>query len=266
MKILALVVALFLLPQEGKIALKFNPKKGDKLNRTQKFEMQMKIKVEAGGGEQEMEVENRGTEKSVIEYADVTDGKLTKIITDYIENYEESKAPPTMEWTRKDDELHGRKITVAMKDGKLVREGVEGLKEKVVDKHDLDAGDSKLLPKDPIAIGETWEIKGAELRKFLGDGNDEEIKDGKLKVKLVEVKEIDKRRCAVLKGDMDLTGKTAEGMDLSIKLDTDIIVWIERGYTLSVKGRGTIKMTGETEQFSMKGEGPITVEITTKVD
>src|SRR5688572_3421693 len=134
MKILALVVALFLLPQEGKIALKFNPKKGDKLNRTQKMEMQIKIKIEAGGGEQEMEVEHRGTEKTVIEYADVADGKPTKIVTDYVENYEESKSPPTMEWTRKDDELHGRKITVSMKDGKLVREGVVGLKEKQLEK------------------------------------------------------------------------------------------------------------------------------------
>jgi hypothetical protein len=264
MRLLALVVALFVLPQDGKIALKFNPQKGDKLTRTQKMELQIKMQIDAGGGEQEMEVEHRGTEKSVIEYADVTDGKLSKLVVDYVENFEESKQPPTMEWNRKDGELHGRKITVSMKDGKLVREGVDGLKEKDVNKIDLDAGDSRLLPKDPLAVGESWELKGDDLRKFFG--NDDVIRDGKMKAKLVEVKEIDKRRCAVIKGDIELSGKTEEGMNLKMKLDADIVVWIERGYTLSVKARGTIKMEGEGEGYSMKGEGPLSVDVATKLE
>ena len=263
MRLLALAVALLLAPQDEKITLKFNPQKGDKLTKSTKMEMKLKIEVEAGGETQEVEVEQRGTEKTVTEIVEVVDAKLTRIVVDCLEKYDEEKAPGA-EWKRKDDPLHGRKITIFMKDGQLVREGAEGIEEKELKKLDLDDGDSHCLPKDPVKIGDSWELKGEDVRKYMDA--DDDIKDGKMKLKLVAVKEIDKRRCAMIQGTFELTGKVEGDLDLSLKFDADIVVWIDRGYTLSVKGKGKVTLKGENGEMSMNGEGPITIDLATKVE
>jgi len=51
-----------------------------------------------------------------------------------------------------------------------------------------------------------------------------------------------------------------------VKLDADLVIWIERGYVLSMKGKGKVTMKGGNDQFTMNGEGPITVDIVQKVD
>jgi len=263
MRLLSLALVLFFVPQDEKITLKFNPKPGDKLTQTTKMEMKLKITIDAGGGSQDVEVEQRGTEKTATEIVEVTAGKLTKVVKDFIEDYEEEKAPGMEEWKRKDNPLHGRKVTLSMKDGKLVREGAEGLKEKELNKLDLEDKDSRLLPKEPVRVGEGWEVKGEDVRKYLGD---DDITDGKMKLKVVAIKEIDKRRCAMIQGTFDLVGKVEGNVDLSLKLDAEMIVWIDRGYTLSVKGKGKVTVKGDGGGAPMTGEGPITIELSTKVE
>ena len=264
MRLIALAIALFLVPQDEKVTLKFSPKKGDKISKVEKMEMKLKCSVDAGGQTQELEFQQRGTEKSVTEFVDVADGKLVRMVVDHQEDFEDSKQPPTMEWARTDNPLHGKKVTVYMKDGSLVREGAEGIAEDKLKGLTLDDKDRFLFPKTPVAVGESWEIKGEELLKFVEGDN--EIKEGKIRMKLAEVKEIDKRKCAVLKGTFELKGKTDEEMDLGVKLEADIVVWIERGYLLSMKGKGTVTIKGGNDQFTMTGEGPMTVDIERKVN
>ena len=74
MKLLALSLLLVFAAQEEKITLKFSPKKGDKLTRTQKMELSLKMSVEAQGQTQEVEFEQRGSMKRQYEYAGVEDG------------------------------------------------------------------------------------------------------------------------------------------------------------------------------------------------
>ena len=264
MRLVALAIALFLVPQDQKVTLKFAPQKGDKISKVEKMEMKLTCTVDAGGQAQEMEFQQRGSDKSVTEYVDVADGKVVRKSVDHQESYQDAKQPPTMEWARTDNPLHGKKVTVFMKDGRLVREGAEGIEEDKLKSLTLDERDSFLFPKNPIAIGESWEIKGDDLLKFLQGDN--EIKDGKVTVKLVEVKEIDKRKCAVLKGAFELKGKTENDMDLGVKLDADLVIWIDRGYMLSMKGKGTVTVKGGNDQFSMTGGGPMTVDIERKIN
>jgi hypothetical protein len=263
MRYLALAIVLYLLPQDEKITLKFVPKQGDQLTQTTKFEVKITCTIDAAGETQEMEVEHRGSEKTVTEYVEVADAKPTPIVIDCLENYEESKQTPSKEWVREDSPWHGRKVTIFLKDGKVTREGVEGMKESEVEEVGLDDENARLFPKHPVRVGDTWEFKGDEVRKSLG--LPDEIKDGKVKLKLASIKEIEKRRCAVLEGKFELTGKAEDDMDLTVKLDADIVVWIERGYTMSVKGKGKVTIKGENDDFSMKGDGPITLELVTKV-
>jgi hypothetical protein len=264
MKLLAVAIVFVLVRQDEKITLKFSPKKGDKLTKTQKMDMRIKATVEAGGQEQEVEFEQKAAEKTIHEIAEVTEGKVTRLVIDCQEDYEEKKQPPTMEWTRTDKPMHGRKVTLSLKDGQIVREGVEGLDEKHQRKLNLEDRTSHMFPKHAVGVGDKWEIKGEDLRKFLED--QEELKEGTFKLKVQEIKEIDKRRCAVLKAEIELKGKIENGIELGVKMEGEVVVWIDRGYTLSFKVKGNMTMKADTEQFTMKGEGPMTVEITTKVE
>jgi hypothetical protein len=212
MKLLALALVLLLVPQDEKITLKFNPRKGDKLVKTQKLDLQLKFTISVGDQEQEHEFEQRGTIKRTNEYAEVEDGKVTKLVIDCAEDWEEKKEPPTMEWRRTDKPMHGRKVTLSTKDGQLVREGAEGLGEKELKGLTLNNVEGRFFPDKPVAVGETWEIKGEAVREFLGAS--EEIKEA----------------------------------------------------SLSAKGKGKMSLKGENDQFTMTGEGPITIETTNKID
>ena len=54
--------------------------------------------------------------------------------------------------------------------------------------------------------------------------------------------------------------------DFSQTSDAEVIVWLDRGYPLSVKGKGTIAMKGENAQFKLSGQGPMSLDIVTKVE
>jgi len=263
MKILAFAIAAALLTQQDKVTLKFNPKKGDKLVRTEKSEMQIKAKIVAGEQTQDIEIEQKGSEKAVIEYQEVADGRVTKLHIDQQEDVEEKKEPGSMEWTKEEKPMHGRKVTVELKDGKIVRTGTDGLEEKDVKKLVLDDPTIYLLTKEPVAVGDTWKVEGENVKKFL---RDDDLTEGTITMKLLEIKEIDKRRCAVLSAVLDVKGKTDNDVEVAAKLDCEVVIWIERGYALSVKGKGKVSMSASNEQFKMEGEGPITLDISVKVE
>jgi hypothetical protein len=264
MKLLALVAALALLPQQDKITLKFNPKAGDKLVKTELTTMNLKAKVTQGGEDKDLEMEQKSSEVTATEYAQVAEGKVTKMVLDHREDVEEQKGTMTGgEWVKSEKPLHGKKITVSLKEGKLVREGHDGLDDKVVEKLTLEDRTSHLFPKQAVGPGDTWEIKGEDVRKFLAD---DDVKDATIKLKLLEIKEIDGRRCAVINAAFDVNGKTDNDLDLTMKLDAEVVVWIDRGYALSVKGKGTLTLKGGDADTKIAGEGPMTLEITTKVE
>lgn len=264
MKLLALALALFLVPQDEKITLKFNPRKGDKATTTGKTEVKLKFSIEMGDEPQEVEFEQRGSSKRTIEYVEAENGKVTRLVVDCAEDFEEKKQPPTMEWVRTDNAMHGRKVTILQKDGQVVREGADGLKEKELKKLDLTIGEPKFFPDKPVAVGDSWDVKGDAVKEFINA--QDEIKDASLKVKVKEVKEIDKRRCAVLTAVLEMSGKAENDVTFNGKLDVDIVVWIDRGYVLSAKGKGKVTLKGDGDQFKISGEGPITIETTVKVE
>jgi hypothetical protein len=264
MKLLSVaLLALLALPQD-KITLKLSPKKGDKLAKTEKTEMAVKAKVIAGDQEQPIEFEQKGLERVTTEILEVANGAVTKALLTCHEDVEEKKGPPTGQWEKQEKPLHGKKITLSLVDGKLVREGIEGLEEKIVKKLTLDDKTSHIFPKNPVAPGDTWEVSGDDVKLFLGA--DDDLKEGKIKIKLEAVKDIDGKKCAVLKTAIDVNGKAEGDINLTIKLDAEVIVWIDRGYPLSVKGKGTIAMKGENAQFKLTGEGPMSLDIVTKVE
>jgi len=273
MKHLALALLVALLPpldlardkQEEKIALKFNPRKGDKLATAQKTEMSIKAKVTvASEQEQAVEMEQKETQKTTSEITEVADGAVTRMVLVVKEHLVEKKSPQTQQASKKEKPLHGKTITLTLKDGKVERTGAEDVDEATLDRLDLNDRTSHIFPKGPVGVGDRWEAQGEQVRKFLAA--DQDLQTGNVKVQLLEVKTIDGRRCAVLNAVLGVAGKASGGTDLTIKLDCEIVVWIDRGYTLSVKGKGEIEMKTENDQYKMKGQGTVFLEILTRIE
>lgn len=262
MKLISAMLLLLVLTPQDKITLKFNPKKGDKLVRSEKMEMTITAKVTVGEQEQDVNMEQRETQKVNFEIGEVADGAVTRMVLAWSEHVEERKGPPNNEWVKRPKALNGKTITLTRKDGKIEREGADGLDDKTLAKLDLEDRTSRLFPKGPVGPGDTWDLQGDDVRRFLGADND--LQQASVKMKLLSIKEIDGRKCAVLNALMDLGGKAPGNVDLSMKIDTEIVVWIERGYALSIKGKGDIEMKADNPQFKMKGSGPMTLDITSK--
>jgi len=266
MKLLSLAVALALAlaPAQDKVTLKFAPKKGDKITKVEKSEMTIKAQITAGEQNQTLDFGQRENQVSTLELLDVAGGAVTKAVFTCKEDIEEKKGPQAPDWEKTEKALHGKKITLSMTDGKLVREGADGLDAKVLKKIDLTDRTSRIFPKTPVGPGDAWEIGSDDVRAFLG--SDDDFKDGKIKVTFLSVKDVDGRSCAILSAVMDLSGKAENDVALTVKLEAQVVVWIERGYALSVKGKGTIAMNASNDQFKMKGEGPMSLDITTTVE
>ena len=265
MRIFAIALALLLARQDEKFTFKFAPKQGDKVTRTKKVEFKMAIDVEAGGQSQSLEIEQRETGKLIVEYAGVEDGKVTKRVVDCVEAFEEKKQPPTMEWERTDKPHHGRKITVTTKAGeKPVYEGADGLTESQLGRFREEDQMHRIFPKKPVAVGDSWELKDEEVKEFLE--TEQKLKKATLKAKFDSVKEIDKRRCAILKVTIELTSSTPTDAEVGAKIEGDVVVWIERGMILEFKGKGKLTLEGESDQMSMSGKGDITLDFTSKVE
>lgn len=264
MRILSLAPALLLLasaPQE-KLTLKWQPKAGDKMTSNRKLEMKADVTVSVGGQTQKVTQEHRETERKHVEFVDVKGNDVTKASFHVESSFIEMKPPGSDDFNRSEKPLHGQKATALLKDGKLVFEGLgEGQEEEAKKELELEDDFSKSFPPKPVAIGESWEVTGEKLKDMFDNAK----LDGKLTLKLAEVKEYQGRRCAFLDASMDLKGKDEGGLDMSLKLKGSIIVWIERGYTLQAKMDGTVTMSGKTDEVEFSGEGPMKILMETTV-
>lgn len=250
----ALVSAL--LPQD-RITLKFQPKQGDRITQNQKMTMKINLTVLAGGQKIEVPFEQRATEKKTAEIQGVAGDKITKAFFHIQEDIEEKKEPGAEEFTRTEKPLHGRKVTVESKEGKLAYEGADGLDEKTLKSLDLDDDFSKAFPARTLGVGESWEVSAEALKDIF----DDDKMDGKMSLKLAEVKDFQGRRCAFLATELELRGKIDEGIQMTAVLKGTVVVWIERGYTLQAKLEGTMSMKGKTPEAEMSGQGPMTVDV-----
>jgi hypothetical protein len=244
-------------PAQEKITLKFQPRPGDRLVEQEKTSMKVALTVLAGGQTLRLETEQRESHRKVHQILEAADGRITKAVFEYEEDVEEKKPPGAEEFTKLQKPLHGRKVTLELKDGKLVRQGVEGLDEGTLKPLDLDDEFAASFPKAPIAKGDSWEISGDALRKMFG----EQELDGKMKLKLAEVKDFQGKRCAFLDTELDMKGEAEEGVHMAASLKGTVVVWIERGYTLQVRLAGKMSMKAKTPEVDMSGEGPMTVDV-----
>jgi hypothetical protein len=258
----ALALILFAHRAQEKITLKSQPRKGDRISSAEKMAMKIDLSIAAGGQTQKMAVEQKGSKKKTMEILEVEGEKVTKAFFHCEEDVEEKRDPGQEGLVKREKPLHGRKVTVQAKDGKTAYDPEEGLDQEAKNSLRLEDNFSKTFPARPIAVGETWDVSGDALKSMFQD----QKMDGKLTAKLTEVKEFEGRRCAFLDVAIEMKGQAEGGVTITIALKGAVIVWIERGYTLQAKLEGTTSMAASNDQFEMKGEGPMTVDVRSTVN
>lgn len=258
----ALALCLFPPPAQEKITLKSQPRAGDRISSVEKMTMRIDISILAGGQTQKMAAEQKGSQKKTMEILEVQGDKVTRASFHFEEDVEEKRDPGRDGMVRREKPLHGRKVTVRIEDGKAAYDPEEGLDAEAKNALRLEDNFAKTFPARPIAVGETWDVTGEALKSMFQDPK----MDGKLTARLAEVKDFQGRRSAFLDVRIDMKGEAEGGVTVTVALKGSVIVWIERGYTLQAKLEGTTSLAARNDQYEMKGEGPMTVDVQSTVD
>ncbi|BCU76577.1 hypothetical protein [Luteolibacter sp. LG18] len=115
----------------------------------------------------------------------------------------------------------------------------------------------------PRKVGDSWEVDASKALPF---SEDEKDTQGTLKLTFKAVEEFQGKKCARLEGAMEMTGKTNQGQNITMKGNVIVFRSIEDREDLKVTITGTMGMSGEIPNGSMSMDGDLTMELTTKME
>lgn len=235
------------------IRLEFKPLQGDRLLIAEA----RTFLVTGKDTSQHVEYVKRTSQKTVVDVRKVQGGQVMEVALDCRGHKGERKSPPCGEWRQEELPLNGRLITLSLTDGKILRKGVEGVPENELRALRMEDPTSALFPKHALSPGESWEVGTDQVQSLLGPSWS--VKEGKAKLVLVEIRNVDGRRCAVISASFLAKGKNDVAAEVEIAMEAESVVWIERGYTLSFKGRGKLHAK-ELGTSKLAGEGHIEID------
>ncbi len=259
MKAFALLLALLVAAPQDKITLKPNEAKGDKISHQSTTKVSIKIDMQG----QEIPVDSTSITKQVREIHEAVDGRATRLTLETTEEVTKSSSPMGVQ--EQNGPLHGLKVTYKIVDGKPVVETPEKLAEAAVAALEI-GRHYKFLPKTPVGLGESWEIKGQDAVDLFGKKG-EKVISAKVVNTLKEVKELDGKKVAVITSKIEVKqvgqpeGAPME-QTITFKAEGENIVLIEKGLSISVKMKGSMDlvMGPEDEEGALKGSGTIEIE------
>jgi hypothetical protein len=231
-------------PPPARIELAFRPRVGDTLvTRTESVSV--------------VHVGRMTTHRSEIGTATTTfllvnNGRLTKKRLDFGEVYVDTRGENERP-RRQANPLSGRKITATLQGGKVTLEGADDLEERVTRGIRMDEDFTFWLPRNPVAIGDSWDVDINMFRAgLLARFGSNDIPEGRVLLTLREVRDLDGRSCAFIATKVDLKNKSVE-----MHIAGELVAWIERGYVLRNSAKGTVKvdLPGDAE---LDGELTIT--------
>jgi len=249
---LLVLLALLQDPVGEKVTLELKPKEGDKLAVVESWDNTFAGKL----GDDPLFLRTRGGRRLQVEIAGASGGRITRKVVLVEDSYREDQDVQTGKFVRQEDGLKGRKATIALRDGKEERTGLDGIPDEIQKTLALDDPLTALYPSGPVRVGDTWEISGDGLKKVFAGGD---FNEGKITARLREVKEIDGRKCAVLGTVWDVRGKNPDGFTRELRQTGTITVWIERGYVMAMDQKGVLKTSGAVVGSGLPtGESAIT--------
>ena len=253
-RLLILVALLLQEPAREKFELRVRPVQGDRIETFDSWTHTFRGSL----GDEPLRFSTRGGRRLIVDLSRVEDGRLTRKSVEVADSYIETQDVKTGKYVRKDDAVHGRKVTIELRDGREVRTGAEGVPEAEQKTLSMDDPLTRLFPDKAVAIGESWDLQGDELKKVFVNGD---FTEGRIVVSLRDVKEIDGRRCALLMTKYDVKS-AAGGAKRELSLSGTLTVWIDRGYILAMNQSGTMKTDGADPKTGQpNGEAAITGEL-----
>jgi len=254
----ALAVVVALATGDEKITLKSRPEVGDRIVKTMTSTSDLDLDVNGMAIKSTVTTSRRTTEDVLA----VQNGEKTKVRRHYEESVRSQTMPGSDALRRTEDPVHGRTITLTLKDGKTSLEGADGLDDATLATLRLGVGYEKLLPSNPVAPGDRWQHKGDD---FFESGRAGGM-DGTADLTLKSVEPVGGERCAKIAAKIHLTGTNEKGLTVTIDLDADLVVTVERGYAVSFAGSGKMHVEGDASGASVRGDGPVKFDGTAKVE
>lgn len=256
-----LLLLALLLPQE-KVTLGFKPAKGMKVASTESLSFKLHAKVVVNGDEYEEDVEVVRTRKSTTEFADVVDGRLARKVLAIEEDLGKARSAPDEDFELVKESLHAKTITVTEKEGKPVIECAEKLDAAARASLRLPDDDADLWPGKEVAVGASWTVTKPGVFARLYDVDEQE---STLTLTLKELKQVEKRACAVvtLKGEVKV--KTRVENHHTLTIEGELLADVETGIVLSLKASGKAVMKRAHETIKADGEGTVTLERTSTI-
>jgi hypothetical protein len=152
--------------------------------------------------------------------------------------------------------LHGRRVTMTVKDGVVAYTGADRLSANA--KSNLTKADEyyAFLPKTPVAVGDSWELKDGELKSAFSD---HASVAGRLTMRLTAVRDVDGQRCGVVSLKGEVRGRKPDSV---LALEGELIVRVDGGIILSMQTRGDLRFT---EAGRENARGQVTLDMTTTV-
>ncbi len=158
--------------------------------------------------------------------------------------------------------LHGKTIVLTKKDGTWSAQLKEGTPDpatqKAMDKmtrHMNQPDDRIIFGSGPRKVGDTWEVDPSQLQSFAGADSDK--LSVSFKVTFESIKNLDGHDCAVIVSEIDIKGKTDQGMDIRMVGKVTVFQSLEFHTGLRFLMDGKIIMDGPN---SMHLEGPMKID------
>lgn len=273
MRWLLLPVLLLAGTQDKKtVAIKFQPAAGDRIRFEEIRTTTLHDPPIPGprgaqrGGDYMIQKQIRGT----VEFNEVKEGKLLRKTVDIAEHLHSDKLPWEKAPVTEKGPLHQRKITIQDSNGKLIHQGVHGLDEATLSGLTMALANEyvELFPRDPVRIGDFWKIVDKDSGIPQGEVK---FDTGFVFMTLKDIRVIDERRCAVITVEQETSSLLKiRDSKVSIWVDTfqggEMIVWIDRGYMLSMSVKGKVKMKAQKGAEEIDAEGETSQDITATLD
>jgi hypothetical protein len=251
-----LALVLILLAQE-KASIGFKPAQGEKLATTDSLALKVRGKIIVNGNEDELAIEIVRTRRASTEFAEVAEGTLRRKVLKVDEDIEKFRGDEKDTWDTSEQPLHGKTITLRLKDGTTAVEGIEKPNPETQRLLKLSEAEADLWPAGEVAVGASWEsTRGAFVSRLL----DLEETATKLTLTLQSVKEIGGRRCAIVALKGDIAGKAPNGTTYTLSLAGELTAVLDRGLVLTMKLEGKVKLAREHDTIKADGEGTIVIE------
>ncbi|MGC4015801.1 MAG: hypothetical protein QM755_14940 [Luteolibacter sp.] len=151
--------------------------------------------------------------------------------------------------------------TAALEDGKDPSDEQQGELEKKEKDQDK-SSDVEMYGTDPRKVGDTWTVDAADL-PFAKNEKDTK---GSLKITFKGVEDCGGKKCARLEGPMELSGKTDEGQQISLKGNVVILRSLDDHLDMKVDFTGKMEMSGDIPNGSMSMSGDMTMTEATKLN